>query len=293
MLKQISVEVDYAKAGVPAPEAPAALNLMILPHLEEITLQPERPMVIIAPGGAYAFCSDREAEAVALKFMAEGIHAAVLRYSVAPNRYPAAALELAWSVQYCRAHAREWHVDPNAVSVCGFSAGGHLAGTVGTLWKDPVFAQALGGGESWRPDSQILCYPVLTLLEYTHGGSRFNLLGNPGEPDNQLDKMEALSLETRVSADTPPTFLWHTAEDDAVPVENSLMYASACQRHHVPFELHVFERGGHGLSTCEEITSTDASQIIPDNAVWVPLAVRFVRRHGRKPRGITNTKEGI
>ena len=275
----IPVTVDYAKANVPAPERPATLNLMILPHLESITLNPERPLVLIIPGGAYAFCSDREAEAVAFKFLAEGIHAAVLRYSVAPNRYPAAALEAAWALQYCRSHARQWHVDPDAISVLGFSAGGHLAGTLGTCWRNPVFQKVLGNGVSWRPDSQILCYPVLSLGEFTHEGSRDNLLGTPSDPENQLDKKNQLSLETQVSPDTPPTFLWHTAEDGSVPVENSLMYAASCRRNGVPFELHIFERGGHGLSTCEEITSTEEEQIVPDNTSWIPLAVRFVLRH--------------
>lgn len=277
--RMIPVSVDYAKAGVPAPADPATLNLMILPHQEDITLHPERPMVIVVPGGAYAFCSNREAEAIALKFLAEGIHAAVLRYSVAPNRFPAAALELAWSIRYCRAHAEEWHVRPDAISILGFSAGGHLTGTVGTLWQDPLFEKVLGKDVSWRPDTQLLCYPVLTLGEFTHVGSRENLLGTPEDPDNQLDKTEALSLETRVTSQTPPTFLWHTAEDPAVPVENSLMYASACRRCGVPFELHIFERGGHGLSTCQELTSRQESETVPDNTVWVPLAVRFILRH--------------
>jgi len=282
MQKQIDVTVPYAMAGVPAPDSPATLNLLILPHQEEITQHPDRPLVVVIPGGAYAYCSPREAEAVALKFLAAGIHAAVLRYSVAPNRYPAAALELAWSLQYIRAHAAEWHVDPHAVSICGFSAGGHLAGTVGTLWQEPVFRQVLGEEISWRPDCQLLCYPVLTLGEHTHEWSRYNLLGEPEDPKNQLDRVEALSLETRVTPDTPPTFLWHTAEDGAVPVENSLMYAAACRKNQVPFELHIFERGGHGLSTCEEITSTSPDQIVPDNTAWVPLAVRFVLRHWGK-----------
>ena len=279
MNRMIPVSVGYAKAGVPAPADPATLNLMILPHQEDITLHPERPMVIVVPGGAYAFCSNREAEAIALKFLAEGIHAAVLRYSVAPNRFPAAALELAWSIRYCRAHAEEWHVRPDAISILGFSAGGHLTGTVGTLWQDPLFEKVLGKDVSWRPDTQLLCYPVLTLGEFTHVGSRENLLGTPEDPDNQLDKTEALSLETRVTSQTPPTFLWHTAEDPAVPVENSLMYASACRRCGVPFELHIFERGGHGLSTCQELTSRQESETVPDNTVWVPLAVRFILRH--------------
>ena len=282
MNTKIPVAVNYSLAGVQPPEKPAELNLMILPHLEEITLHPERPMVIVVPGGAYAFCSSREAEAIALKFLAEGIHAAVLRYSVAPNRYPVAALELAWCIQYCRAHAAEWHVDPNAISVCGFSAGGHLAGTLGTLWNEPVFSQALDSSVSWKPDSQLLCYSVLTLGEFTHEMSRYYLLGEPSDPANQLDRVEALSLEKRVSADTPPTFLWHTAEDGSVPVENSLMYAAACRRNNVPFELHVFEHGGHGISTCQEITSNMEGQIVPDNTVWVPMAIRFVLRHWTK-----------
>ena len=279
MLSMINVAVDYAKAGVQAPEKPATLNLMILPHLENITMRPDRPMVIVVPGGAYYFCSDREAEAIALKFLAEGIHAAVLRYSVAPNRFPTAALELAWSIRYCREHAAEWHLKPDAISICGFSAGGHLAGTLGTLWHAPVFRQALGEGVSWRPDSQLLCYPVLTMGEFTHEGSREGLLGSADDPENQLDKTEWLSLEKQVSKETPPTFLWHTAEDPAVPVENSLQYAASLRRNGVPFELHIFEKGGHGISTCEEITSTDPAQIVPDDAEWIRMAIRFIRRH--------------
>ena len=137
----------------------------------------------------------------------------------------------------------------------------------------------LGDGVSWRPDAQILCYPVLTLGAFTHEGSRNNLLGDPSDPENRLDLAESLSLETRVSADTPPTFLWHTGEDGSVPVENSLQYAAALRRNGVPFELHVFEKGGHGLSTCQEITSREDGQIVPDDAAWMPMAIQFIRRH--------------
>lgn len=279
MQKMIPVCVSYERAGTRRPEKPATLNLMILPHLEETTTRPERPMVIVVPGGAYSYCSPREAEAIALKYLAEGIHAAVLRYSCEPYRYPVAALELAWAVQYCRTHAEEWHVKPDAISVCGFSAGGHLAATVGTLWQEPEFALALGDETSWRPNSQILCYPVLTMGEFTHEGSRLNLLGSPEEQDNRLDVLEKMSLENQVSGNTPPTFLWHTQEDESVPVENSLMYAAALRRHGVPFELHVFEKGGHGISTCQEITSREQAQTVEDNQVWVKMAVRFIFRH--------------
>jgi len=279
MLSMIPVEVDYERTGASVPAQPAQLNLMLLPHVEDISMNTRRPMVIVVPGGGYAYCSNREAEAIALKFLAEGMHAAVLRYSCAPSRYPVAALELAWSIQYCRKHAQEWHADPHALSVCGFSAGAHLAGTLGTLWREPLFSLALEEGVSWKPDTQLLCYPVLTLGEHAHEGSRYNLLGEPDDPKNQLSLTEALSLETRVTPETPPTFLWHTGEDGAVPVENSLMYAAALRKNGVPFELHIFERGGHGLSTCQEITARGPEQIQPDDTAWLPLAIRFLQRH--------------
>ncbi len=274
------VSVSYDRAGVPAPEMPAELRVYTLPHTEGISMEPERPMVIVIPGGAYQYCSDREAEPIALQFLAKGFHAAVLRYSCAPSRYPVAALELAWSIQWLRARAGELRIKKDAIGVCGFSAGGHLAGTLGTLWREPVFAAALDAAVSWRPDFQLLCYPVLTLGTFAHVGSRENLLGRPGEKDNQSERAEALSLETRVTKETPPTFLWHTAEDGAVPVENSLMYAMACRKNGVPFELHIYERGGHGLSTCTWITAAGPEQIVPEDTGWIDLAVHFVRRHG-------------
>ncbi len=280
MFSVFSVDVDYAAAGAAAPASPAELRVYTLPHTESISMREKRPLVIVVPGGAYLYCSDREAEVVALRFLAMGMHAAVLRYSCAPSRYPTAALELARSVQLCREHAEEWRIQPDAIAVCGFSAGGHLAGCVGTLWKDPVFTRALGpDSRSWRPDLQLLCYAVLTLGEFAHAGSRANLLGGEEEKDNQLFRAEELSLEKRVEKDTPPTFLWHTAEDGSVPVENSLMYAAACRRQGVPFELHIFERGGHGLSTCDWQSACSPEQIVADDTSWVEMAGRFVLRH--------------
>ncbi len=281
MFSVFSVDVDWGKAGCSAPEAPAELRVYILPHTESISMVKDRPMVIVVPGGAYQYCSDREAEPIALRFLAMGMHAAILRYSCAPARYPVAALELARSVQLCREHAEEWHIRTDAIAVCGFSAGGHLAGTVGTLWKDPVFARTLGPGDgrAWRPDLQVLCYAVLTMGSHTHEGSRYNLLGEEKEKGNQLFRTEELSLETRVDQDTPPAFLWHTGEDGSVPVENSLMYAAACRRNGVPFELHVFETGGHGLSACDWQTAQGTEQLVPDNTSWMELAGRFIMRH--------------
>ena len=231
-------------------------------------------MVIICPGGGYRYKSVREAEPIAMRFLAAGMHAAVLLYSTEPSPYPTAALELAWCVQQCRANAREWHILPDAVYVAGFSAGGHVACTLSTLWQEDVFARALDDAASVRPDGQILSYPVVTLGEYAHVGSRENLLGI----NASQEAIDALSLEKRVTKDTAPAFIWHTVEDGSVPVENSMQYAMALRRAGVPFELHLYERGGHGLAACDATTATKPEQIQPDNAGWLDLAIRFIRR---------------
>lgn len=274
MTLDLPLAVNYAAAGAQPPAGPAHMTCYLLPASDEIPDQKEKPMVLVCPGGAYRFRSAREAEPVAMQFLAAGMHAAVVHYSVAPNRYPCAALELAYAVQQCRRHAAEWHIDPARIFILGFSAGGHLCATLGTLWREPVFRAALGDGCDWKPDAQVLCYPVITMGALTHAGSRENLLG----PDAPQALCDALSLETRVTADTVPTFLWHTVTDPAVPVENTLQYAMALRSAGVPFELHLFEQGGHGLSLCRAQTASKPEQIVPDNAGWIDYAVRFLKR---------------
>ena len=269
MLLNLTVTPEYEKAGAVPPARPAELKVMLLPPVLE--QRKTRPMVIVVPGGGYSYTSDREAEPIALRFMAEGFHAAVLRYSCAPSRWPVAALELAWSIRRARTDAQAWGVDPDRIYVIGFSAGGHLACSVGTLWdREPLAA----GEVSCRPDAQVLCYPVITLGQYTHAGSRNELTGGSSE------LAEALSLEKRVTPQTPATFLWHTVGDGSVPVENSMLYAAALRREGVPFELHIFELGGHGLATADEETAHTPDQVIPDVQAWLPLAVRFLKRRG-------------
>lgn len=265
---------DYAACGLPVPEKYADLALFLLPASESLPHRAEKPLVLVCPGGAYSYCSDREAEPIVAKYLAAGFHAAVLRYHCAPAVFPTALLELAWSVKTIRKFAKQWHVNPDAVFVCGFSAGGHLAASLGTLWNETFLQKALGNGE-WMPNGQILGYPVITMGEYTHQGSRENLIG--GRMSDEMTHL--LSLEERVDEHTVPTFLWHTAEDGSVPVQNSLMYAAALASHHVPFELHVFEKGAHGLSTCEDITSDLGNETVPDNQSWVDMSIRFIRRH--------------
>lgn len=234
----------------------------------------KRPAVIVCPGGAYRYKSEREGDPVAMRFLAAGIHAFVLQYSVAPNRYPAAFLELASAVAEVRKHASEWNVDPEKILVCGFSAGGHLCASLGTDWKNPLLAEHLACAPYlWKPDGMILCYPVISMEEYGHEECCQNLMG-----DKREELSSRLSCQKHVTADTVPAFIWATFEDEQVPVENSLLFAAALRGSHVACELHLYEKGEHGLSLCDRTTEERPSQVLPDNAGWTELAVRWIRR---------------
>lgn len=249
-------------------------------HFEEVNID-KRPLVLICPGGGYAYTSAREGEALAMQFLAMGCHAAVLKYSCAPARYPVALTELAAAMLLIREHAGEWHVDQKAIIVLGCSAGGHLAASLGTLWKEEFLGQAVGiEGDKQsllRPDGMILCYPVITSGPLAHRGSFENLLGEEaGKEEHWAEQgslLRRLSLEERVSADTPPVFLWHTFEDEAVPVENSLLLVSALRKAGVPVEFHLYPRGGHGLSLANHLTATRSGGALQQECTsWISLA---------------------
>jgi len=229
------------------------------------------PAVVVCPGGAYAMVSEREADPVALAFFARGYNVFVLTYSVGENAGDFRPLrELSETVRAIRSH-KEWRVDPEHIAVCGFSAGGHLACSLGTMWNDSEFLKTYDnrGGEN-RPNAMILSYPVVTADEFAHVESIENVSGcKQGTPGYGY-----FSLDRHVSKNTCPAFLWHTAEDDCVPVENSLKLAAALSREKVPFELHVFPKGGHGMSVCtQEVGCPDGY-----NAKWVPLALDWLDR---------------
>lgn len=171
----------------------------------ELPYSKKRPLLVICPGGAYRFVSDREAEPVALAFSAHGYHTIVLRYPVAPVRYPAALCALAKTVAWAREHAVQYAIDPEAVSVLGFSAGGHLAACLGVFWN-AAFLQELTGlsPEQIRPDKLLLAYPVITAGQYAHRESFQNLLG----ADADIAKQDALSIEKLVHEKMPSCFLW-------------------------------------------------------------------------------------
>lgn len=224
--------------------------------------------VIVCPGGGYGGRAAHEGRPIAEAFVRHGLTAFVLDYRVAPYRHPYPLLDAQRAVRWVRARAAEYAVDPARVAILGFSAGGHLAATATTHWDrgQPTAEDPLDR-PSCRPDAAILCYPVISLGQWSHGGSRQNLLGP--QPDPAL--VEDLSNELRVTAETPPCFLWHTAADGGVPVQNSLLFARALADHKVPFELHVFERGGHGLG----LAGND-----PRVATWLWLAATWLTERG-------------
>ena len=200
----------------------------------------DRPLILLCPGGGYTRTSDREAEPMALKFLAMGYHAAVLRYSCAPAEYPTSLKELAYSIKFLREHAKEWHIDPHKIVVEGCSAGGHLAASLGVFWDEDFLAESQGLSSSehelLRPDGLLLCYPVITSGEFAHRGSFENLLGS-----RQEELGEKLSLEKQVTSKVPKTFIWHTFADQSVSVEKSLLFVSALRRAGVPTEFHMYE----------------------------------------------------
>lgn len=263
---------EKVKLSVSGSAGDAAMYMYFLDLSPEIPIE-KRPTVIVCPGGAYAFTSDREAEPIALGLNAAGFNAVVVRYSVAPARFPTALLEVALAVKYVREEGVKHGCDPDKVFLIGFSAGGHLAASYGNFWSQPFVSEALGcAPELLRPNGQVLSYPVISSGPFAHHDSIQNLLGERYEAER-----ESMSLENFVTKDTPPTFVWHTQTDDCVPVENALLLVSALQKADVKTEFHLFPEGGHGLSLCNPVTSSSPAQLMPHVAKWFGLAVEFLQ----------------
>ncbi len=236
-----------------------------------------RAAILVLPGGGYDFCYDGEAEPIALAYLREGLNAYVLRYSCgAAAKFPTPLWEAALAMKTIRDRAKEENTDPARVFVIGFSAGAHLAGALATCWqREDVRAAAGCAGEEDRPTGAILSYPVVSGGKYRHVGSFCRVTGE-SDPDEAA--LLRYSNEKNVTSATPPIFLWHTAADACVPVENSLLMAEALSAHHIPFALHIFPRGGHGLCLAtEETAKGNPDAILPDVAEWLPLSVTWLR----------------
>lgn len=224
----------------------------------------KRGAVLIIPGGGYAYTSPREAEPIALQFNAAGYHAFVLDYSVSPIKHPQPLLDASRAICIIRENANKWNVNPEKIAICGFSAGGHLAASLGVYWHKEYLGNVTGVEIGLnRPNVMILAYPVITSGQYAHRGSFINLLGEDASPELLYE----MSLEHHISEKTPPAFIWHTFEDQAVPVENSLLFAQGLRNKNIPFELHIYPEGGHGLSLATEETATSPAQVVPHVAM--------------------------
>ena len=272
--EKIRLPVQYRNKGIRNNNYTPILETYILKNTPEIDSARKRPLVIVCPGGGYVMTSEREAEPIAVKMNSLGFHSCVLYYSCAPMDFPAAYLDLCEAVHYVRTHADEWNVDARQVIVCGFSAAGHLAASLGVWWNTDFSKKYLPyTADDIKPNGLMLGYPVITSGEYRHDGSIHGLLGDRYD---ELDLRHFVSLETQVNSNVPPVFMWHTDEDDCVPLENTLLFASALRKQHIPLELHIFRKGGHGLSLATAETAHDRDQIVDECSVWPDLFASWV-----------------
>jgi acetyl esterase/lipase len=230
---------------------------------------------IVCPGGGYGRLAEHEGRPVAEWLNTVGVTAFVLKYRLGPRyKHPSMWQDAARAIRTVRARASEWGLDPERVGILGFSAGGHLASTAGTHF-DAGKSDATDPVErvSSRPSLLILIYPVITMREQTHAGSKRNLLGENPTPE----LVALLSNEEQVTKETPPAFVVHTVNDAGVPVENSLMFVSALRKAGVPFELHLYERGPHGFGLGTARGDRPADPVL---STWPAHAAAWLRLHG-------------
>ena len=247
--------------------------LMDYPCDGEINPNWKRPAVVVVPGGGYAMVSKREGDPIASEFFANGFQAFVLTYEVTPDvAYPEQLLELSASLDYIRAHADEMNVNPDEIFVVGFSAGGHLTANLAVEYQS--VSQKAGVALNSKPTAVGLAYPVISRL-YGHVGSFDNLTCNMTDAEKE-EVFKKTYLDENVCERTSPAFIWSTAEDQVVPPENSTAYATALIKRGIPFELHIYPQGIHGLSTCDAEVNPKGAHL-SKNEHWIGAFASFCR----------------
>ncbi len=252
-------------------------NVTLTTYVPMTRKKPNDALLVIPGGGYQDVCVGHEGESVAMAFAARGVHCFVLGYSVKEKaKFPRPLLEASLAMVYIREHAEEFGVDPERIFVCGFSAGGHLAASLGTRWHTKEVNEALDiPFGSNRPAGMILSYPVLCYFDKTHFGTFKNAFGTDQPTQEQI---EFCSLERNLSAEhTPPAFLWHTSDDPSVNVQNTLRMATALSEIGVKFETHIFPHGPHGIALANEVTASDPNKIDDRIAMWVDLAAGWMK----------------
>ena len=289
-----------------------SITAYLLDDSEELLNGAKRPAVIICPGGAYLFCSDREAEPVAMRFLAMGYHAFVLRYSTfngmengkwpedvkkiprakAETVYPIPLIELGKAMLLVKENAGQWLVDEEQVGICGFSAGGHNCALYSSNWHKSFLTDALRTDTKMlKPSFCILGYAFIDYLyhsqlrfeEYTEKSYQWMYLDYFGTIDPSEYAMVLASANYQVTKLNPPTFLWTTSTDDGVPVSHSLRMAQALADHGVPFELHVFGEGQHGLVLADQTTAQTKKEVNETVQKWISLAVTWLKNYASLP----------
>jgi len=258
----------------------------------------KRPAVIICPGGGYLDLSDKEQEPVAISFLQKGYQAFILQYSNYSNSkvpaYPESLFDVARAISTVRENAAEWNIDYDKIILIGFSAGGHLVTLFSNLWHESWFENKAGkSSEDLKPNAIVSAYPVtdFELLEksknqQTENGNQDTtkfygmvnnaLFGTPNPNETQKKQVNAIS---KVTSKTPPTFLWHTFQDETVDVLNTLAYAKALNEKGVSCEVHVFEKGHHGLSLGTEISAYSEKDVFPSIQIWFALMCNWLNQH--------------
>lgn len=269
MLAGVASAQEAPSASIPLwPDAPpkSSPDDSFRPYIEPFLVDTAEPRgaVLVCPGGGYGNRAEHEGVPIAQRLNEAGLHAFVVQYRVAPNRHPAPISDAARALRIVRYNAEKWKVKPDHIAILGFSAGGHLTASLGIHYAsvEPLVDDTIEK-ISCRPDAFIPCYPVISSGDFVHRGSFDNLLG----PDASQEMLDFMSLEKHVTKDTPPAFLWHTASDEGVPVENSLLLALALAKNDVPFELHVYPNGRHGLGLAPED---------PHVATWMNLCCEWL-----------------
>lgn len=253
-------------------EFQAKLTYYLQESYQDIDPNGKRPLILICPGGGYENLSNREAEPVAFRLLSLGFHVAVLNYSVAPAEFPIALKQLGKAMLAVREAAKVYPIDPKQIFVMGFSAGGHLAASLGAFWNQPLLADLTERQKDLCPTGLILCYPVISGGVYRHESSFQRLLGKLVE-----EKKEELSIERLVTEKFPPCFVWHTLEDQVVPVQNSLLLIEQLVEKQIFCEFHLFPKGPHGLSLgTKETDSPNGDMQNQDVQGWPEMAVRWM-----------------
>lgn len=272
-IEKIKLNVPYEKFDCKKDNFEAVLTAYV-----DEDCSKKKPAVIVCPGGAYFFRCDREGEPVAKEYAECGIRAFMLDYSVIPNVFPAALMELAAAIKYVRENANKYGVDVDEIYICGFSAGGHLCGSMATLYNKGFLEAALDTTKDMiKPNGAILSYPVITAGEYTHHDSCVNLLGMDKVWESSYYKY--ISLEKQVDEETSPVFIWTTYRDTLVPMENSMLLVSALRNANVDVEFHLFPVGDHGLSTASKNVMLESGEAPLYEYVhrWFELSVNWIK----------------